>query len=272
MSEPKHIICIRHGECISNRTNIHQAGNQYETDPLDEVGERQVRNLAARFKGVPLDIILASSYLRTMQTARAIQQTTATGLVVPVLSKGKVVDIDADKEPPKARTALLRELDLPSELAGLDLKDPAALKINEEVKKHVCEEGWHYSDEENFHDVWQRAGVILRYLESRPESIIAVVSHGGILKACLARILQNKTTTLSLEQRLEVYQSFLSQTWWDNAGVVSLKYSVEEGWQWLMTDNQHIGTTYFGFMSPVGPIRSGHGADTAPGTVYETAA
>jgi broad specificity phosphatase PhoE len=189
---------------------------------------------------------------------------------VPVFENDKIVDLPADNPNIQSHKSLLRELDLPSELAGLRFKDPVAGAIKDEIHVHLFEPGWHYSDEENLYDVWDRAGKILEYLQDRPEQTIAVVAHGGILKACLARVLQKESApSLTLRQQLEVYQSISAQTWWDNTGVVSLRYSPEENWQWLMTDNQHIGPAYFGFMNPPSPVTAPEKSDTAPGDIYE---
>lgn len=271
MAEIKHIIAVRHGMCESNKAEIFQAGDQFEIDPLTEEGRQQAEAVAARFEGVPVDIILSTSYLRGQQTARPIQQVTGAPIVVPVLTDEGIEDKLADTTSLGSHTSLLRELDLPSELAGLTFKDPVAVAVKDEIKQHLYEKDWRYSDEENLYDVWDRAGKILEYLEQRPEDIIAVVAHGGILKACMARILQKDVAQeLTERQQLEIYQSFSAQTWWDNTGVVSLRYSDDEGWQWIITDNTHLGTAYFGFMQDERKQDKEEKSDTAPGDVYDS--
>lgn len=268
MSLAKNVIMVRHGECVSNETDVYQAGAQFEIDPLNQTGRQQAVRVAERFANVPLDIILSTSYLRGVQTALPIQRVTGADIVVPVIEDQSIYDIALDDPRLRTQPALLRELDLPSELAGLHRKDPAAVAITDSIQQHLYEKGWKYSDEENLYNVWDRAGKILQYIEERPEETLAVVTHGGISKACLARILQKKLTGYTERQHLEIYQAFSAQTWWDNTGVISLRFSPKDDWQWLMTDNHHIGTSYFGFMGEDDQTKTTH-SDTAAGDVYE---
>jgi broad specificity phosphatase PhoE len=107
----------------------------------------------------------------------------------------------------------------------------------------------HYSDEENLYDLWRRAEEIRRYLESRPEKLIVLVAHGGILKVWLANLMFTAVPGLdTLEHQLASYRGFTRLGWWDNTGVLSLKFSRDSGWLWLMTDIQHLEPDYFSFM------------------------
>lgn len=271
MSEIKHILFIRHGECISNQDEIFQAGDQFETDPLSPGGEDQVEALAERFRNVPLEAVLCTSYLRGMQTARPIAAVSGAPLTVPTISdNGSVRDLDGSDPNLREHTSLLRELDLPSELAGLRFNDPVAKAIKDEIKVHLYEPEYHYYDEENLHDIWDRAGKVLDYLEKRPETFFAVVTHGGILKACLARMLLQKTESLSLQQKLEVYQSMNTPTWMDNTGVLSCRYDSETGWQWLLADVAHRQPEYFNFMHKAEQVEVTEKSDSAPGDLYES--
>lgn len=262
---PKNFMFIRHGESETNKSEIFQAGDQFEIDPINTKGQQQAEKLAGRFTDVPLDVILSTSYLRGMQTAQAVQRVTHAPICVPIIEDGTIRDLPADDPGLRDHVSLLRELDLPSELAGLTFKDEVAAKIKGDITRHLYDRNWRYSDEENLYDVWDRAGKILEYLEDRPEDTIAVVAHGGILKACIARIMQKRLSGYTERQQLEIYESFSAATWWDNTGVLSLRYDADGGWQWLMADNKHIGTEYFAFM----PRPKTERTDTAPGDIYE---
>lgn len=246
MSEAfKEIIAIRHGKSETNFTDVYQTGDQALTDPLVEQGTWESFQLAERLRDVPVDVILASNYLRAMQTAKIIQQSVDAPIVVPVVDEsGQTHDSnETDK-------SLFRELDLPSELAGLSFQDPEAQRITDALRAHVLDENWHYSDEENLHDIWQRAASITDFIEQRPEQTIITVSHGGILKAWVAYLMLAEAGLL-LRQKLVAYQSFARLTWLDNTGALSLRYKENEGWKWLIGDNQHLDTKYFNFAKDI---------------------
>jgi broad specificity phosphatase PhoE len=269
MGEPRNIMLVRHGESETNQTDQHQSGDQFEIDPLDEIGNDQALALAERFADVPLEAILCTSYLRGLQTAMPVHNVTGAPLYVPVITDEGIKDLPADDPSLGSQKSLLRELDLPSELAGMRFKEPAALAIKDEIHRHLYDPDWHYSDEENLNDAWDRAGKILEYIKGRPEKVFAVVSHGGILKICLSRILlEDMPESTPRSTLLHVYQSFTRPTWWDNTGVVSMKYGEEEGWRWLMADNRHIGPEYFAFMRTLDQKAAEH-VDSAPEAVHE---
>jgi hypothetical protein len=52
--------------------------------------------------------------------------------------------------------------------------------------------------------------------------------------------------------QLAAYRGSTRLGWWDNTGVLSFRFSREQGWMWLMTDIQHLQPEYFSFM-PSGP-------------------
>ena len=248
MSVKKTFLLIRHAECESNATDIHQAGNQVENDPLTEKGLEQRAGLVERLQDVPLEVVITSGYLRTRQTAQPIVERHGVPHVVPVSKGETIIDLSPHDGRLTEYPSLLREIDVPNELEGRRFQDPHAEAVKRRIEEHRYEEGFRVSDEENLHDLWQRAEAMTAYLSGRPERTIAVVSHGGILKVWLAHLMfGQQVDQLDKLQQLAAYRAFARSTWWDNTGVVSLQLT-QEGWRWLISDNAHLHPFYFNVM------------------------
>jgi broad specificity phosphatase PhoE len=248
MTESQQFVVIRHGESQTNATDIFQAGNQYDSDPLTPLGLEGARRLADRFAVLPVDLVVSSSYLRARTTAGLIAKATQAPHLVPVQKDSSWVDLPADDPEVRDRASLLREIDVPSELQGLKFDDPRASEIQHAAMSVADQPDGHYSDEENLHDLWRRAEEIRRNLEERAGRLTVVVAHGGILKVWLAHLMFTAVRGLDTPQQLSAYRGFTRLGWWDNTGVLSLRYSPDEGWLWLMTDIQHLHPDYFSFM------------------------
>jgi broad specificity phosphatase PhoE len=251
MTDHQRFVVIRHGESRTNATNTFQAGNQYDTDPLTPQGEAAAQRLAERFAALPVDVVVSSSYLRARTTGGFVAEATRSPHVVPVRRDSSWVDLSAADPEVKGGESLLRELDVPSELEGLRFDDPRAREIQHAAMAVADQPGAHYSDEENLYDLWRRAEEIRRYLESRSEGLVVVVAHGGILKVWLAHLMFTAVTGLDSADQLAAYRGFTRLGWWDNTGVVSMRFSHGQ-WMWLMTDIQHLEPEYLNFM-PVRP-------------------
>jgi broad specificity phosphatase PhoE len=252
MTEYRQFVVIRHGESETNATNTFQAGNQYDSDPLTPLGAEDADRLAQRLAVLPVDLVISSSYLRARTTAAAIAETTAARHMIPVQQGSRWVDLPAADPEVRHRASLLREIDVPSELQGLGFQDPRARAIQHAALAVADQPDGHYSDEENLHDLWRRAEEIRRYLEARTERLVVVVSHGGILKVWVAHLMFTAVAGLDTADQLAAYRGFTRLGWWDNTGVLSLRFSREQGWMWLMTDIQHLQPEFFSFM-PSGP-------------------
>src|SRR5829696_6974492 len=118
MTNYQQFIVIRHGESQTNATNTFQAGNQYDADPLTPLGEQVAARLAQRLKAVPVDVIVSSSYRRARQTAGHIADATGAPHVIPVGKNPSWADLPAEDPEIRNHVSLLREIDVPSELAG----------------------------------------------------------------------------------------------------------------------------------------------------------
>jgi broad specificity phosphatase PhoE len=260
MTEYQHFIVIRHGESETNATNTFQAGNQYDSDPLTPIGAEDAGRLAQRLALLPVDLVVSSSYLRARTTAAPIAAATGAPHVIPVRKGSTWVDLPADDPEVGDQASLLREIDVPSELQGLRFQDPRARAIQHAAMEVADQPDGHYSDEENLHDLWRRAAEIRRYLEAQKERLIVVVSHGGILKVWVAHLMFTAVPGLDTSDQLAAYRGFTRLGWWDNTGVLSLRFSRDHGWLWLMTDIQHLQPEYFSFM-PSGPRVAGSAPD-----------
>jgi broad specificity phosphatase PhoE len=252
MTEYQQFIVIRHGESETNATNTFQAGNQYDADSLTPLGAEDAGRLAQRLAVLPVDLVISSSYLRARSTAARIAEATGAPHVIPVRQGSTWVDLPADDPEVRNHASLLREIDVPGELQGLRFQDPRARAIQHAALAVADQPNRRYSDEENLHDLWRRAEEIRRYLEARKEQLIVVVSHGGILKVWVAHLMFTAVAGLDTSDQLAAYRGFTRLGWWDNTGVLSLRFSRDQGWMWLMTDIQHLQPEFFSFM-PTGP-------------------
>ena len=75
-----------------------------------------------------------------------------------------------------------------------------------------------------------------------------MVAHGGILKVWLAHLMFTSMAGLDTAAQFAAYRGFTKLGWWDNTGLVPLTFSCAHGWQWLMTDIQHLEPEYLSFM------------------------
>ena len=262
MSDHRRFVLVRHGESRTNATNTFQAGNQFDSDPLTERGAEATARLAWRLKDLPVDRVVSSGYLRARRTAAAIADATGAPHAVPVRDGSSWSDLPADDPGIRDRTSLLREIDLPSELAGLRFDDPRAQEIQRAALAVADRPDGHFSDEENLHDLWRRAEEIRRYLEGRSEDLVVVVAHGGILKVWLAHLMFTAVPGLDTPAQIAAYRGFTRLGWWDNTGLLSLRFSPDQGWLWLMTDIEHLEPEYLSFM-PSRPVPAQPAPDVA---------
>lgn len=79
------IFLVRHGQTPANVDRLFVGSTDI---PLNELGERQAAQVAARFSGTPLDAIVTSPLSRAQRTAEKISEVTRkTPIVVPGLSE-----------------------------------------------------------------------------------------------------------------------------------------------------------------------------------------
>lgn len=206
----KRVYFVRHGESALNVTHTHQ----FSHTELSVLGERQAKTLARRFRRIPIDIILASSYRRAKQTAAILRR---------VIKKRVLI------------LPVLREMKRPSEIKGLKADDPYAQEIKDLIRRRERDPCWRFSDEETFTDFRRRAARFLKYLESRSEDRVLVVTHGGILRMMLAVMVFGHRVGVRTARTLS---DALATT---NTGITVCEY---RGGKWRVVtwnDHAHLG-------------------------------
>ncbi len=204
------VYFVRHGESEGNVANIHQ--NAEVT--LSEIGQSQAKMAGYRFKKIPVDVVIASDYVRTMQTAEIINHTL---------------------QRPMETSSLLREMRRPSEVVGKGIHDPYVTEIKQTIKDHRNEPEWHFSDEENFYDFKLRAKTCLHMLEDRSESHILCVTHGFFLCMIISIVVFEDDLTPTLFEKM--YHQFHNS----NTGITTCEHD-ENGWHLLTwNDHAHLG-------------------------------
>lgn len=153
------VIVVRHGESIGGKQKIHQA----EDMPLSQVGLEQALKASASLKNSSAAYVLSSELLRANQTAEVI---------------GEALNLEVK------RTDIFNEWKRPSELVGRSYEDEEARKIKRVAREHYADPNWHYSDEENFAEIVQRAKQALELLSMDTVDKI-VVTHARLLSVIL---------------------------------------------------------------------------------------
>lgn len=200
------VYLIRHGESEFNAKGLHQHGGV----PLSAHGLLQTEGLAKRFLNIPVDLIIASPYERTKQTAEAIT---------------KVVGKPIQFEP------LLREVKRPTEIEGKPFDDPATSAIRREMEKNYSNPEWRHSDEENFSDFKKRGLEALRLIENLKGENIVVVSHAEMIRMLVALMMFGDG--LTSEESMHVSGFFRSS----NTGITICEY-INNDWD-MFTWNDH---------------------------------
>jgi len=200
----------RHGQSIGNLNRVHQNADT----PLSELGISQAKELAKRFKSIPLDLILTSHFERAKNTAEIVAKQTKVKLEI---------------------TELLREIKRPSEIEGKTTSDNIVFSIKEQIKSNLHDPTWHYSDEENTYDLINRAHEFIQTLNQRSETNILAISHSNFIGAVMGVIILGDQLTPQLFKYME------DNIWLHNTGITVLDNS-ENRWH-LVTwnDNAHLG-------------------------------
>ncbi len=205
------VYFVRHGESEGNLKKIHQG----DSVPLSKEGKRQVELVANRLKGIQIDTIYASPYLRAKQTAE-------------IISKELDLSVEYWEH--------LKELKRPLELEGLEYSDPKASEIKKIIRENQIRADWRYSDDESFNDLLARAKRVEKHLlEHHKDQNVLCVSHIQIMAMIILQIvLQDKLTP-------EVFWQFYYHSKQGNTGITHLEYNEKFGWS-LVTwnDTTHL--------------------------------
>ncbi|MBI2338203.1 histidine phosphatase family protein [Candidatus Daviesbacteria bacterium] len=173
------VYFVRHGEGDHNVRKLYS----HPDFSLTEKGKLQAKIAAERIKSLPIEIIISSTFKRTMQTTEVINKHL----------KKEVIYSD-----------LVTEIRRPSEIAGKFQGDPEVIKIKNEMDKKFHLPNWRYSDEENFYDFKKRALDFIKYLESLNYEHILVVTHLVFIQAVVLAMMLKEN--LNSEILLRAYR------------------------------------------------------------------
>jgi broad specificity phosphatase PhoE len=201
------IFFVRHGESVMNSTNSQQS----VTTRLSVRGLRQAGIVANRLSAVKADAIISSNCTRAKQTAR-------------VIAKKFRKRIEC--------TDLLNETKGSSELLGKTWDHEKVIEIRAERDRHLDDPYWHYSDEENYHDIKERAKRVIKYLSRRKGKELIVVTHGFILSVVVTTALFGEEISI---KKLHKVSHMLRM---DNTGITECEIGDDGSWK-LITWNDH---------------------------------
>jgi broad specificity phosphatase PhoE len=208
----KRFYFVRHGETLLNAAHIRQGAE----GALSDRGKEQARLTGERLKLFPIDIILASPFDRTKETA---------AIINTYLNK------------PIEYSDLLKERRNPSEIIGKVAESPEVKKITDLIDKSFHEGNFRYSDEENFEDLKTRARDLLAFLSARPEQNILCVTHGIFLTMFIGYMQLGDALSASDYVKM----SFYNQP--NNAGITVCEYDYskrnqpDKGWSLIAWDD-----------------------------------
>lgn len=154
------VYLVRHGQTTFNAQGIHQPSNA----SLSDLGKKQASDLAERIAHLPIDKVITSNFARALQTA-------------------EIINTKINK--PLEESELFVEKKRPSEVENQSHQSEPVKKITSQIKENYADPIWHFSDEENYYDVLDRALHALEHLESQKEENLLVVSHGTFIRMLL---------------------------------------------------------------------------------------
>lgn len=211
----KIVYLIRHGQSIDNAAPVFQGF----TSPLSPKGLEQAGQIAQRLAESSIEVVISSPLPRAKQTAEAIAK-----------MNGRRIET----------SDLFVERIKPSALAGKAWDDLEATTLWREWDASLYTPGLRVRDGENYDDILARVDKALAYLNARPESSMAVVSHGYFLRSIVARVLLGTHQTGDLMKRIQRLASV------DNTGITVIEYkdAFEEDFCWrLRTYNDYAHFT-----------------------------
>lgn len=213
LARPRRFYLIRHGETLLNAEHIRQG----EDGALSEAGRRQAEAVGRYLEQFPIKRILTSAYPRARETSA----------IISAHLRAQVV-----------ASPLFAERRNPSEIIGKSTRDPEVVRIVDQMDLAYHDDGYRFSDEENFTDLKKRARKCLRLLALQGARETAVVTHHVFLKMLLAYLLYRER----LHAADFVKLSFFNVS--DNAGITVCEFrpwqffSKTRGWSVVSYNEQ----------------------------------
>jgi len=164
--QAKVVHVVRHGEA---EHNVSDAFSSKRNTQLTAKGKRQARSLRCNLQKLKPQAVITSPLLRAMQTARAMTPSTPT-VVVPdarerILRKTHLCDLPVD--PKRFRQS--------KQFGSMDWSLARGVGT-QKYQKEIMD-----TDMASWANIQRRGLQLTRYLLRRPETSLAVVSHGGFL-------------------------------------------------------------------------------------------
>lgn len=203
------VYFVRHGE-----SELGEGYHQRPETSLGSVGKKQVRTIAQRFKNIPIDLIITSTHLRALQTAKEIEKVNSSPLIL---------------------SDLLNERRMPDSFLGKSVVDKEIVDIHNVIREHFDEPGWHYAEEENFKDLISRADKVVDFILSQGKDSILVVTHGYFLTVIVYFLLSGESSNG------ESFKSFRKHTSNSNTGITLCEYKNSEWKLITWNDTSHLG-------------------------------
>lgn len=205
------VYFVRHGESEYNLSDRHQ----HPRVTLSATGHQQAAIVAERFSRIPVDVVLSSDYTRALTTAEIIAK-----------KIGQQVEV----------IELFRERKRPTEIEGLKYNSVKARSVTSQIAQNIHNPEWRFSNEENFMDMKNRAQEIIKYLETRTENDLLVVTHMGILRVVvLLMLLGDQLTSQTFTASFDVLRMA-------NTGITLCEKTDGKPWHLLCwSDYAHLG-------------------------------
>jgi probable phosphoglycerate mutase len=203
----KRVYFVRHGETEGNLNRFFQ----FPDTPLSDAGHKGAQAVAQRFKNVEVDLLVASPFKRTQQTAQYISDV----LQLPIETK------DEFHERWMATTVRGKLLD------SAEGKAYRSTYLDNFFNPDCTLDGF-----ETFSEVLQRMRSGVGFLEESDRQNIVVVSHGNFLVSLGAYLLLNKSD--NLESNAMVTKSLARMS---NVGITEFTFE-DDTWK-LFTWNDH---------------------------------
>ena len=208
----KTLYLVRHGEAEHNLKEPPRLYRGAESE-LTELGHRQAGYIAERASHLTLDVLITSSMRRARQTAEHI---------------AKRIDKDI-----VASDLFVEAKDPPSQQGKVWL-DPEVQHVHKEWQATLFSDQ-RVRDGENFPDLRTRAKDARRFLETRDEDSILVVTHGLFLRALVGiTVFKEKFDATLFDQMDNGFRT-------TNTGLTILQYDPKDPYceWWLLVWNDH---------------------------------
>lgn len=198
------LYLVRHAATYLNAAPVFQGRINTE---LSEQGHRQADSLIPYFKSIPLKRLYASPLKRALQTAQRIK----TAAALPILPADKLIEIDF------------------GEWDGLSHAQAAQIYGKQFRDFYYHPSKYPFPGEGSLECVHMRIkqGMDSILRENSPDSSIAIVTHGGVLRIILLYLLQ---------MELCFYRNFR----FDNASISIIDYINGEFFVQVLNDTSHL--------------------------------